>query len=180
MVSKTELLPGWYSKSRDSYHDNLDALSVSLCVLDFLFSWCPLSMSRFRRSRDNITETDRMHMSLIFELRATYLSFPKVLGLASASVLCAILDSTLGLEPAWSATTAKGPTSPNRPPLTQMSILMTSVLLVVSLVFSGVISKGWIGLFHGNSPKRLVPPLFLPSHQCYWQNVSWWLFCLRC
>ena len=39
-------------------------------------------------------------MSLIFELREIYLSFPKVLGLASASVLRAILDNTLGLEPA--------------------------------------------------------------------------------
>ena len=48
----------------------------------------------------NITETNKMHTSLIFELRVIYLSLPKVLGLASASVLCAILDSTLGLEPA--------------------------------------------------------------------------------
>ena len=32
----------------------------------------------------------------------------------------------------------------------------------------------------GNPPGRLVPPLFLPGHQCQQQNISWLLFCLRC
>ena len=37
-----------------------------------------------------------MHLSLIFELREIYMSFPKVSSLASNAV---VLNSTLGLEP---------------------------------------------------------------------------------
>ena len=79
-----------------------------------------------------------MHLSLIFELREIYMSFPNIFSLASNAV---VLDSTLGLEHS-SVTTAPRPTYLNRPPLTRMSILIPSVLFVVSLVFSKVISKG--------------------------------------
>ena len=37
-----------------------------------------------------------MHLSVIFQLREIYMSFPKVFSLASNAV---VLDSTLGLEP---------------------------------------------------------------------------------
>ena len=47
----------------------------------------------------NSTEITRERISLIFELREICLSLQMVFSLASASVVCAILDSTSGLEP---------------------------------------------------------------------------------
>ena len=53
----------------------------------------------------NCTETTRERIRLIFELRGMCLSLQMVFSLASAAVVCVILDSTSGLEP-WSVTTA--------------------------------------------------------------------------
>ena len=53
----------------------------------------------------NSTEITRERISLIFELREIWLSFQMVFILAGAAVVCAILDSTSGLDP-WSVTTA--------------------------------------------------------------------------
>lgn len=47
----------------------------------------------------NNTETTRERVSLIFELRGICFSFQMVFNLASAAVVCAILDSTSCLEP---------------------------------------------------------------------------------
>ena len=47
----------------------------------------------------NCTEITRERVRLIFELRGMCLSFQMVFSLASAAVVCAILDSTSGLEP---------------------------------------------------------------------------------
>ena len=47
----------------------------------------------------NSTEITRERISLIFELREICLSLQMVFSLASAAVVCAILDSTSGLEP---------------------------------------------------------------------------------
>ena len=69
----------------------------------------------------NSTEITRERISLIFELREICLSLQMVFSLASAAVVCAILDSTSGLEP-WSVTTVprhlKLSTSSNFSPLT--------------------------------------------------------------
>ena len=53
----------------------------------------------------NSTQITRESIGLIFELREICLSLQMVFSLASAAVVCAILDGTLGLEP-WSVTTA--------------------------------------------------------------------------
>ena len=91
----------------------------------------------------NSTEITRERISLIFELREICLSLQMVLSLASAAVVRAILDSTSGLEP-WSVTTAprylKLSTSSNFSPLILMSMLIPFALLVISLVFSALIS----------------------------------------
>ena len=47
----------------------------------------------------NNTEITRERVSLIFELRDVCFSFQMVFDLASAAVVCGILDSTSGLEP---------------------------------------------------------------------------------
>ena len=52
----------------------------------------------------NSTEITRERICLIFELTEICLSLQMVFSLASAAVVCAILDSTSGLEP-WSVTT---------------------------------------------------------------------------
>ena len=66
-----------------------------------------------------------------------------VFSLASVAVVCVVLDSNSGMEP-WFMTTApihlKLLTSFNFSPLTLMSMLMPSVLLVISLDFSALIS----------------------------------------
>ena len=66
-----------------------------------------------------------------------------VFSLAIVAVVCAVLDSNSGMEP-WFMTTApihlKLLTSFNFSPLTLMSMLMPSVLLVISLDFSALIS----------------------------------------
>ena len=66
-----------------------------------------------------------------------------VFSLASVAVVCAVLDSKSVMEP-WFMTTApiylKLLTSFNFSPLTLMSMLMPSVLLVISLDFSALIS----------------------------------------
>ena len=91
----------------------------------------------------NSTEITKERISLIFELREICLSLQMVFSLASAAVVCAILDSTSGLEP-WSVTTAprylKLTTSSNFSPLILMSMLIPFALLVISLVFSALIS----------------------------------------
>ena len=45
------------------------------------------------------THITREHISLSFELREICISFQMVFSLASAAVVCAILDSTSGMEP---------------------------------------------------------------------------------
>ena len=47
----------------------------------------------------NSTEITRERISLIFELREICLSLQMFFSLASAAVVCAILDSTSGLDP---------------------------------------------------------------------------------
>ena len=47
----------------------------------------------------NSAEITRESISLIFELKEICLSFQMVFSLASAAVVCSILDSTSGLEP---------------------------------------------------------------------------------
>ena len=47
----------------------------------------------------NSTEITQERISLIFEPREIYLSLQMVFSLASAAAVCAILDSTSGLEP---------------------------------------------------------------------------------
>ena len=108
----------------------------------------------------------------------------------SAAVVWAILDSTSGLD-SWSVTTAPRylqlPTSSNFSPLILMSMLIPFALLVISLVFSALISMPKAAeVLSRRSPGRLVPPRFLPGHQCYQQKgklvivlplmltVPWW------
>ena len=47
----------------------------------------------------NSTQITRERISLIFELREICLSLQMVFSLASVAAVCAILDSTSGLEP---------------------------------------------------------------------------------
>ena len=82
----------------------------------------------------NSTEITRECISLIFELTKICLWFKIVFSLASAAFVCAILDSTSGLEP-WSVTTAS-----NFSLLILMSMLIRLALLVISVVFSALIS----------------------------------------
>ena len=107
----------------------------------------------------NSTEITRERISLIFELREIWLSFQMVFILAGAAVVCAILDSTSGLDP-WSVTTAPR----------YLKLLTSSN--VVSHQFGFLCT-----IFHakgpGDPPGRLVPPLILPGHQCHQQNVRW-------
>ena len=91
----------------------------------------------------NSTEITRERISLIFDLRDICLSLQMVFSLTSAAVVCAMLDSTSGLEP-WSVTTAprylKLSTLSNFSLLILMSMLIPFALLVISLVFSALIS----------------------------------------
>ena len=113
-----------------------------------------------------------------------------VFSLASAAVVCATLDSTSDWD-SWSVTTAprylKLPTSSNFSLLILMSMLITFALLVISLVFSALISTPKAAeVLSRRSPGSLVPPLFLPGHQCNQQKgklvivlppmltVPWW------
>ena len=113
-----------------------------------------------------------------------------VFSLTSAAVVCAILDSTSGLD-SWSVTTVprylKLPTSSNFSPLILMSMLIPFALLVISLVFSALISMPKAAeVLSRWTPGRLVPPLFLPGHQSNQQKgklvivlppmltVPWW------
>ena len=140
----------------------------------------------FRMSAANVqvsqayisTEITRERISPIFELREICLSLQMVFSLASAAVVCAVLDSTSGLEP-WSVTTAprylKLLNLSNFSPLILMSVLITFALLVISLVFY----SHWFPCqrlqrsYSGDPPGRLAPPPFLPGRQCHQQNLSW-------
>ena len=58
---------------------------------------CLPSKSRF--AAYNSTEITREHISLIFELREICLSLQLVFSLASAAVVCVVLDNTSVLKP---------------------------------------------------------------------------------
>ena len=133
---------------------SLTALSVMWSLYEmpssFLKHLISVAYNFFRMSTVNVwvsqacncTERTRESISLMFELREICLSFPMVFGLASAAVVCAIMDSTSGSLETWSVMTApiylyfKLSTLSNFSPLILISMLMTFVLLVISLVWN--------------------------------------------
>ena len=127
----------------------------------------------------NSTEITRKRISLIFELREICLSLQMVLSLASAAVVCAIRDSTSGLEP-WSVTTTprylKLSTSTNFSPLILMSVLIPFDLFNTGHQFGLLCTD-----FHAKGCRGLIQVIhqggssssFLPGRQCHQQNVSW-------
>ena len=102
----------------------------------------------------------------------------------SATVVCVILDSTSGLKP-WSVMTAPRYLKSERCSIFRHWPWCQCWCHLCKW------SSVWSSLHYfpcqrqkrscpGDPLERLVPPLVLPNHQCHRQNVSWWLFCLRC
>ena len=134
-------------------------------------SGCPRSMTRFRRRTRVPRQSGSpwVSMSLIFELREIFLSFQitqMVFSFDRAAVICAILDSTLSLEP-WSVMTV--------PTHLKLSILSSFLPLTLMSTLKPFFIRHQFGLLS----RRSTSPLFMPSHKCHQQNISWWLFCPR-
>ena len=89
------------------------------------------------------TDMTREHISRILELREMLLSSQTGFSLVNAAVVCTILERTSGLEPS-SVTTEprylKLVTVSSVCLFALISVLMPGVLLVISLVFSALIS----------------------------------------
>ena len=82
-------------------------------------------------------------ISHILELRELLLSIQIGFSLVNATVVCAVLESILGLEPSSVITEPsylKLVTVSSFCPFTLISVLMPMVLFVISLVFSALIS----------------------------------------
>ena len=88
-------------------------------------------------------DVTRERISCILELTEILLSFQTGFYLANAAVVCAILESILGLEPSSVITEPrylKLMTISNFYPFTLISVFMPLVLFDISLVFSALIS----------------------------------------
>ena len=88
-------------------------------------------------------DVPRECISRILELREILPSFQTGFNLVNAAVVCAILESILGLEPSLVITKPrylKLVTVSSFCPFTSVSVLMPLVLFVISLVFSALIS----------------------------------------
>ena len=89
-------------------------------------------------------DVTRERISRILELREILLSFQTGFNLVNAAVVCAVLESSSGLEPSLVITEPsylKLVTVSSFCPFTLISVLMLLVLFVISLVFSALISK---------------------------------------
>ena len=87
-------------------------------------------------------DVTREGISLIFKVKEIPLSFKIGFNLASAAVVCAILESISVLEPSSVRTEPrylKHLTVSSFCPFTLISVLMPLVLFVISLVFSALI-----------------------------------------
>ena len=88
-------------------------------------------------------DVTREHISCILQLREIFLSFQTGFNLVNAAVVCAILESILGLEPSLVITKPrylKLVTVSSFYPFILIYVLMPLVLFVSSLVFSALIS----------------------------------------
>ena len=128
-------------------------------------------------------DVTRERISCILELREVLLSFQAGFNLANAAVVCAILESILGLEP--SSVTAK----PRYLKLRTVSSFCPSIL--ISVLMPLVLSSAWSSqhwspccrLWRLCQDAQLVLPILLPfllSHPCHQQSGDWWLLCLLC
>ena len=88
-------------------------------------------------------DVTRERISRTLELREIFLSFQTGFNLVNVAVVCAILESISGLEPSSVITELrylKLVTVSSFCPFSYISLLMPLVLLVISLVFSALIS----------------------------------------
>ena len=88
-------------------------------------------------------DVTRECVSRIMELKEMLLSFPTGFDLVNAAVICAILESISGEEPSSDITDSrylKLVTVSSFCPFTVISLLMPLLLLVISMVFSALIS----------------------------------------
>ena len=88
-------------------------------------------------------DVTRERISGILELREILLSFQTGFNVVNAAVVCAVLESISGLKPSSVIAEPrylKLMTVSNFYPFTLISVLMLLVLLVISLVFSALIS----------------------------------------
>ena len=100
-------------------------------------------------------DVTRERISCILELKRILLSFKTGFTLVNAAVVCAILESISGLEPSQVITEPrylKLVTVSNFSPFILISVLMPLVLIVISLVFSALISmpktEGFVETLH--------------------------------
>ena len=127
-------------------------------------------------------DVTREHISCILELREySLLSLQTGFNLVNAAVVCAILESILGLEPSSVITEPrylKLVTVSIFCPFTLISVFMPLVFFVISLV-----SRYWSPchrLWRLCLDVQLILPVLLPlllSHRCHQQSGDWWLLC---
>ena len=111
----------------------------------------------------------RERISLIFELSAIFLSFQMVLSCVSAAVTWTILVRSSGFHASFAMMAPrylKQFTQSSFSPLTPMSVLMPSVLLVFSAL---ICMPKDVKALH---QRQLVPLPFLPGRLCRRQNAS--------
>ena len=113
-------------------------------------SGCSRSMTRFRRRTRMPRQSGSpwVSMSLIFELREIFLSFQithMVFSFDRAAVICAILDSTLGLEP-WSVMTV--------PTHLKLSILFSFLPLTLMSTLTPFFIRDQFGLLSRRSTRE--------------------------
>ena len=113
-------------------------------------SGCPRSVTRFRRRTRVPRQSGSpwVSMSLIFELREIFLSFQitqMVFSFDRAAVICAILDSTLGLEP-WSVMTV--------PTHLKLSILSSFLPLTLMSTLTPFFIRDQFGLLSRRSTRE--------------------------
>ena len=88
-------------------------------------------------------DVTREHISRVLELTEILFSIQTGFSLVNVAIVCAILESILGLEPSLVITQPrylKIVTVSSFCPLMLISVLMPLVLFVISLVFSALIS----------------------------------------
>lgn len=157
---------------------------ISVACNLFLYSACPLSMFRFRSCR----RVPRQPGSAVdFLAKGDILFVPD--GLQFRQCCCRLCKpgryfrlGTLICDNC--AQVLKNVLLVQFLPLTLMSMLMPSVWLVISLVFSTLISMQTAEEVLSRRSTReatvVFPPLFLLSPQFHRQNINKRLFCLQC
>ena len=126
-------------------------------------------------------DVTREHISHILKLREMLLFFKTSFNRVNAAVVCAILVSSLGLEP---LSVLLSPSS------WSSWLSQAFVHLLYSLLTPQVLSSAWSSRYWSPCHRlctlcrdaQLILPVLtlLLSHRCHQQSGDWWLLCLQC